>query len=566
METPREQFRILVVDDEAVVCSLMMDALEEEGHMVSTAQNGPDALEMIKSNPPDLLITDIRMPEISGTELASLSREIHPAIGVVFMTGYASLNSAKDAIKHGALDYILKPFELTEIRQAVSNALDKLENEVATNSNQKLTGLSDLSDVLFAAGDQKSLAISSLKFAMMHLHSKRGSIMYLDNKQDTYVMLTLDHESKQEEVLAKEPLYSLMQQEGVQNLKEPTTIDCIDDHPIYEMQPCPELQKQLCPPWLADHADMVVTPIMRADSFSGLIMLEIGEDTTRFRQSDLKFLSIAASQLAVMFENANLLEKTQSAYARLKALQEETIELEKMATRGEMSAEIGHELNNFLAVVAGNVELLSMNLEKKRYDKMDKYLTKVTNTMEKIKIFTSNLMDLRTISSEKEMTTFDQILSEVVEYIQTQKRFRGIEIIMPEQSPHAPFMADTTQIRQLLYNLLNNAADALTGCKVRRITLEMNENPDEESFRLSIKDTGQGFDPELLAKAFQEKFTTKKTGHGFGLVVCKRIIENHNGELNVDSTPGEGTEISITFPFATDQAQLEQNAQLVLAE
>jgi signal transduction histidine kinase len=99
-----------------------------------------------------------------------------------------------------------------------------------------------------------------------------------------------------------------------------------------------------------------------------------------------------------------------------------------------------------------------------------------------------------------------------------------------------------------LYNLFHNAADALIGCNEKQI--EVGVDPTGDRFILSIRDTGAGFDPELLTKAFHEKFTTKESGHGFGLVVCKRIIDNHGGELNVESAPGEGTCISIDFPVA----------------
>jgi len=91
-----------------------------------TCSSGEEAVGVLQNEPIELLITDIRMPGMDGTQLVEKARELNPAIGVVFMTGYASLTSAKDAIKQGALDYIMKPFELSEIRQAVGNAISKL--------------------------------------------------------------------------------------------------------------------------------------------------------------------------------------------------------------------------------------------------------------------------------------------------------------------------------------------------------------------------------------------------------------------------------------------------------
>ncbi len=115
-------------------------------------------------------------------------------------------------------------------------------------------------------------------------------------------------------------------------------------------------------------------------------------------------------------------------------------------------------------------------------------------------------------------------------------------------------MADKSQFQQLLYNLINNAADATrdkadTGGTVR-VSTELSR--DAGSFTLTIEDDGVGFSPEHLEHAFNARFTTKENGHGFGLLVCKRIIENLHGQLHVDSQPGSGTKINIDVPVKSE--------------
>jgi len=544
--------RVLVVDDEEIVQSLVRDALEDEGHSVRTASNGSEAIEILNTEHIQLLITDIRMPGMDGIELTRLAREQNPGIGVVFITGYATLNSAKDAIKQGALDYVMKPFELSEIRQAVQNAVAKLQESAELSTDEQLTSLSDLSNVLFAAGDHRSLVVSSLKFAMMHQHCERGSILYWNEADQQYIILTIEHDKEAEHSLPAEPFQSFLQSDNLSLLTEPTIIAGRDEHPWWRVRPERSLEPYLFPAWFKPEQQMIAIPVMRAATMYGLMMLHISEDTTKVKHSDMSFLSIAASQLAISLENVSLLDETRRAYGRLKELQDETIQLEKMATRGEISAEIGHELNNFLGVVAGNVSLLEVHLNKQNFEKLDKYLSTVTTTIEKMKSFTANLMDLRPISSAKETVYFDKILSEVVDYLEPQKRFRNVQIEMPDELQSMPVTADVTQIQQLLYNLFNNAADATEGCDERRITVTSELLPHLDSFKFSIRDTGKGFDSEYLARAFHEKFTTKKTGHGFGLVVCKRIIDNHDGRLEIESSPGDGTCISIAFPIAEE--------------
>jgi signal transduction histidine kinase len=222
-----------------------------------------------------------------------------------------------------------------------------------------------------------------------------------------------------------------------------------------------------------------------------------------------------------------------------------------MATRGEMSAEIGHELNNFLGVVAGNLSLLDFNLKKGQYDQLPRYVDGIADNVEKVKKFTANLMDLTPIASKKEVLYFDELLEEVIDYLKPQRRYRGVAIELHPIEQKIPLEADNVHIQQLLYNLFNNAADATVDREERRIDVRVTAESDRGVFHLAISDTGAGIEPELLEKAFNEKFTTKKTGHGFGLLVCRRVIESHQGELNIDSTPGKGTTITITFPLAT---------------
>ena len=221
-----------------------------------------------------------------------------------------------------------------------------------------------------------------------------------------------------------------------------------------------------------------------------------------------------------------------------------------MAARGEISAEIGHELNNFLGVVAGNLSLLEFQMQKQNYDQLSKYTTVMNDNIEKIKKFTANLMDLRPIASEKEIISVNHLLGEVIDYLKPQKRFTGVDIQLVPSPREILFKADSTHIQQLLYNLLNNAADATADRPTREITVSLQPEPDDQQFVLTIRDTGVGIDTELLQKAFSEKFTTKPTGHGFGLLVCKRIIDGHDGKLTIDSVKDQGTTISMLFPMA----------------
>ena len=123
----RESFRILVVDDELIVRESLKAWLEEEGFGVDTAASGQKALECITETAYQLMLTDIKMPGMDGVELLAKVREIRPELVVVMMTAYATVETAVDAMKIGALDYLVKPFEPDKLIPMVLRIYDQHE-------------------------------------------------------------------------------------------------------------------------------------------------------------------------------------------------------------------------------------------------------------------------------------------------------------------------------------------------------------------------------------------------------------------------------------------------------
>ena len=124
--------KILVVDDDPEMCRLLHDVLTEEGHAVDTATSGKEALARL-SDPTDLMITDLRLKEMKGLELMHLVKQRHPGISVIIITGFGTIESAIEAMKQGAYDYIPKPFKMEELALVVQKALGEsdLRREVA---------------------------------------------------------------------------------------------------------------------------------------------------------------------------------------------------------------------------------------------------------------------------------------------------------------------------------------------------------------------------------------------------------------------------------------------------
>ncbi len=119
----KNSIKILVVDDDMIVRDSMGNWLLEEGYQVDTIDNGHDALEKIKTDTFDLAVVDIKMPGMDGIELLKLSKEIYPDFPILVMTAYASVDTAVQAMKDGAFDYIVKPFDPESVSQVIERAI-----------------------------------------------------------------------------------------------------------------------------------------------------------------------------------------------------------------------------------------------------------------------------------------------------------------------------------------------------------------------------------------------------------------------------------------------------------
>src|SRR5205814_2833307 len=117
--------RVLVVDDERSIRELLAVMLKQAGHDVTLAEGGEQAVEVLKSESFDLVITDLRMRKVDGLAVLRATKEHAPHTVVLVVTAFASTETAVEAMKLGAYDYITKPFKLDEIKLTIANALER---------------------------------------------------------------------------------------------------------------------------------------------------------------------------------------------------------------------------------------------------------------------------------------------------------------------------------------------------------------------------------------------------------------------------------------------------------
>jgi signal transduction histidine kinase len=231
-----------------------------------------------------------------------------------------------------------------------------------------------------------------------------------------------------------------------------------------------------------------------------------------------------------------------------KQSEQRLFELEKFAEKGLMASSIAHELNNFLGLILGGVELAEVASKRNDSERLSGTLEKLKQTVAKMERFTAGLMDYSRMDTARTPQNLNTIITDVLSFVSVQKKFSNITISTQLGKALNKVNIDGHQIAQLLLNLLNNAADAIdeAGREIGEIVVRTTKEND--SVLLSISDNGVGVKPELKDKLFRSSFTTKSHGHGYGLVTVGNIISNHEATFEVDSTLGKGT--TFTFSFA----------------
>jgi two-component system nitrogen regulation response regulator NtrX len=138
------QERILVVDDETNIANSLKEILSDEGYDVSVTEDGLNALDMIQSDPPDLLLLDVWLPGMDGIEVLKTVKTYHPEIEVLVMSGHGTIDTAVKATKLGAFDFIEKPFSMDSLTQSVKSALGLKKKRPIKINNEALFGFSSL--------------------------------------------------------------------------------------------------------------------------------------------------------------------------------------------------------------------------------------------------------------------------------------------------------------------------------------------------------------------------------------------------------------------------------------
>ncbi|CAA6677294.1 MULTISPECIES: nitrogen regulation protein NR(II) [unclassified Lentimonas] len=232
-----------------------------------------------------------------------------------------------------------------------------------------------------------------------------------------------------------------------------------------------------------------------------------------------------------------------------KVSMEERIESERIASIMRLSAGVAHELGNPLNSLTIHLQLIERKLKKLQLGAeasgMADSLEVCQGEVKRLDgIITHFLEAVRPQQPELNELDLIELLDEVLRVQEAELSNRRLDVNVDVAQTIPSILGDRGQIKQVFFNLVKNAMEAMqAGGKLRVLA-----RSDDEFVYLQFIDTGSGISEDELSRILQPYYTTKKEGHGLGMMIVQRIIRDHGGQLGIESRKGEGTAITLQFP------------------
>ena len=499
---------ILVVDDEQHICETLKVLLRRQGYIITTAFSGKETIQLLATEDFDLLLLDMILPDINGYQILEYIAGLQKDLLTIVITGNASIDSAVNALRKGAYDYLKKPFEYEELLKRVGNAL---QHKKLARDKQIITG-----------------KLLSTEHRYQHLVQHSPDIIYILDAAGrfTFVNATVHRLLG----FVPESLYG-----------RPFTDIVYDDD-----------RERIIGFLSGSHFPV-------DESVPIQLKLRIQGNGDRF-----KFFEITHIRLNLMPSNAS--EETDVIYGIArdityrKQLETQLLQAKKMEALGALASGIAHDFNNVLMGIMGYASLMLSEL-----DSNHPHYAKLQSIEQHVRSGANLTRQLLNFARGKTGDVVAVNLNELLEktaqmFGRTKKELTIIQQLDPSLWAAA---VDAGQIERVFLNLYLNAWQAMPGGGTLKLATENRTltNAAAEIYRLppgryvaiTATDTGIGMEEEVMQRIFEPFFTTKESenGTGIGLASVYGIIKNHKGAISVTSRKGHGTTFTILLP-ATD--------------
>ncbi|WP_061248938.1 hybrid sensor histidine kinase/response regulator [Leptospira alstonii] len=493
---------VLVIDDESEIRTVLERVISREGYRVLSAKDSDSALEIIRNQKIDVVISDIVMNGKNGIEVTKEIRKINENIPVILMTGNPDLTTAEEAVRNRAFDYISKPIRRKSILEVIEKA--KIEKETRDKRAENL---------IKSETENTKLA-------------QRAKDLYLQNynilNATSDCVITLDRDLR----------FSGLNRAA------------LDAFGYTEEEIVGKSFNVLSPPGQETlYMDRVVRLLKRKNK----------RQIARMNRADLKSKNgdVRTYEISVCYYDI----EGQTYYTGIARditnkllISEKLIDAERRAFLSILASSIGHEINNSLTAIQGHIEIAKLPDATEQIRQKTIQIT--WSQLIKLKTLTNNLLQLgkpgESLRKSSESINLNECVESVIDVFQKTSRLKNCRIhFKPEPTP-VVVESDQDQLALLLSNIILNSADATGNQGNIQISIyTRNHHP-----VVSILDNGIGMNEEVIRKIYQPYFTTKGIGKGTGLgmFVAKEIADQRGIKIEIESELNSGSEFRLVFP------------------
>ncbi len=482
----------MIIDDEAVIRDGCVRILQKEGWKVETADKGHEGIELLKNRNFDILLLDLMMPGMSGLEVLSEVKELSIEIYIIVITGYATIETAVEAMKKGAFDYISKPFTPDQLRVVVRKVLQnkalRMEAEFLRKEQEK--GL---------------LAIAREK-------SKIRTIMdCIPNG-----VLVIDSDKR---VALNNPMASKLLNVNSMESIGLKVEECID---------CPDL----------------------INTINEVLENALDDDPYRTLEIEQKGLAPQMAHIApVTMEDGSVI----GAVVILQDISAQKL-IDKM--KSDFMAKVTHELKTPAATINQLLMTIQSGVVGKLEDEQEKMVGRARLWGDTMLELISDLLNISKIESGLAIVKFepmeiDEVIDYVIEMIKPQAEKKNIRIVSNLNGNHPMIYADRGSMKDVFVNLVSNAVKY----SENDTEIKIKGEADKDFLNISVTDSGFGISGEDIPHLFERFFRVKtdKTrrimGTGLGLPIVKEIIDSHHGLIKIESVLDQGSTFTVSLPL-----------------
>ncbi|HWD38117.1 MAG TPA: response regulator [Fimbriimonas sp.] len=484
--------RILIVDDEARNVQALCDTLPAYGFETYGCRSGEEALEVLREQRFDLMLTDLMMPGMDGIGLLHLARQIDPDLVAVVMTGEGTITTAVGAMKAGALDYVLKPFKVNVALPVLSRSLEvrRLRQENSELQGRERERVDELARFFTVSRDLLCIAGSDGYFKQVNSAWERA----LGYSEDT---------------LLSRPFIDFVHPDD----KEATVTEM--SRLVSGGYECTAFENRY------RHIDGSYRWIQWTTTCSGDLVYAAARDVT-----DQKLMEIALRQAKDAAEQAS-------------------------KAKGDFLSRMSHELRTPLNAILGFAQLLEMNYDTPEINEAAHSILKGGQHLLQM---INEVLDLSRVESghlavSLEPVNLTEVLQQAFGLIQPLANAAGVGLLMVSGYEGRHVRADRQRLLQVLLNLLSNAI------KYNRQNGEVRVRCIEAvpgQLRVEISDTGRGIseeDRERLFQPFQRLGDERIEGTGLGLALSERFVRLMNGVLSLTESSESGSTFAVDLEW-----------------